>query len=81
MKAVKKSATRTAMRTLDGTENTERREEGDGGRGEERKRVRLDERASTLRGRERERGKTRAAMGHRGRRWGGEVDRVTYRCC
>lgn len=54
MKAVKKSATRTAMRTLDGTENTEGREEGDGGRGEERKRVRLDERASTLRGRERE---------------------------
>lgn len=42
------------MRTLDGTENTEGREEGDGGRGEERKRVRLDERASTLRGRERE---------------------------
>lgn len=54
MKAVKKSATRTAMRTLDGTENTEGREEGDEGRGEERKRVRLDERASTLRGRERE---------------------------
>lgn len=80
MKAVKKSATRTAMRTLDGTENTEGREEGGRGQGRGEKESKVG-RKSVYVARERERGKTRAAMGHRGSRWGGEVDRVTYRCC
>lgn len=73
------------MRTLDGTENTEGREEGGRGQGRGEKESKVG-RKSVYVARERERetgkrGKTRAAMGHRGRRWGGEVDRVTYRCC
>lgn len=54
MKAVKKSATRTAMRTLDGTENTEGREEGGRGQGRGEKESKVG-RKSVYVARERER--------------------------
>lgn len=54
MKAVKKSATRTAMRTLDGTENTESREEGGRGQGRGEKESKVG-RKSVYVARERER--------------------------
>lgn len=62
MKAVKKSATRTAARTLDGRRRIYRGGGNGRGGGKESKVGRKS--VSTLR--EREGGRTRAAMGHRG---------------